>query len=293
VIERVSDEVDLRGLGQTLWRRRGIVVVPLVAGLIIGLVFGFALWQPPVQEAHALIQSAKGTGDLYSNGAGIALLLQDYSFQQRALQSARLGDAFTAGGDWSVTATPQPGQDDIVAMTVRHQGSPGPDVRSYAQALTDELSREADKMVNQHRQAVLDNLTQISGTTEKLMDANGRSMARVFSDSARTESIDQFLRLSAYNSTAQGLMTLLFQTQRDLTLQLINFRRAGVVGDIWMTQTPPQRRGARAAVAVTLLGAVAGVALAFVTEAMRPGRRFDSEDAAGGHTPDAVRGTVG
>ena len=293
MIDRVNDEIDLRGLGQTLWRRRAIVAVPVALGLVIGLVLGFAVWQPSVQEAHALVQSAKGTGDLYSSGTGIAILLQDYSFRRQALQGAQLGDAFTAGS-WSVTAIPQPGQDDLVALTVQHQGPPGPDARRYAQALTDELSREADKIVSQRRQATLDNLTNMSATAEKFMAANGRSLARAFSGSARAESdVDRFLRLSVYNSTTQGLITVLFQTQRDLTLQLNNFRPASVIGDIWMTQTPPRQRGARAAVAGTLLGAVIGVWLALLTEAMRPARRFGSEETAAGRTSNRVRGIAG
>lgn len=259
----VQDELDLSGVARTLRRRRWLIAVPLAAGVIAGLVFGFLIVPPPANEASTLIQPARGTNDLYANADAIAFLLQDAGFQRTAFRDAGLASGPRA---MAISARPlhvtNPNQAgaDIVALTVRSSDVPGPRLALYTQALVDALIRRSGSVVDERRRAILDGMEKMSASAIRLGEALARSVPPESAPASR------LMAVTTLSSAMQGFYSAWYQSEKDLVLQTAEIQPPRIIEGVFVANLPRQPR-TRTAVAAVLLGAVVGISLAFLAEA--------------------------
>ena len=264
----MEEEIDLRQYYRVVVRQWRVIVAAML--LAVALQVGLAVYaarSAPTYEAYFWIRAAVGTEDLFNNVDGLILLVTDRSFQRAAFAAAGL-NSDVENLKLRVTATP------VRALSVLRVGvfgglDPGR-LRMYEGAIAAELVRQGGKSADDRKGAMLAALDGVTAAALKLSASNTTAIGQALPGSPGVSGeslIARALTLGTITSATQGLYTNLFQTEKDITLRLLDIRPPQVLILGGTSLRSPVAVGR--ITSAMLLGLVAGIMLAFLADRRR------------------------
>lgn len=262
-----DDEIDLRRLLDTLWRRRAVVLATAGVCALVAAMASLLLLQP-IYESRAQILLSRHSAPAYASVEAAGRVLTGPAFLEPIARAAGLRDA---GGPPRARVLASGGGDaGIIDLRIRYTD---PDrLKVFSEAVVREFLRRASAGVEERRRTVE---RRLAGVTAQLNDverdlaATRRTLERL--QAGRPDDPASWVsRAFVVNALATSgqLYTGLLNAQRDLRNDLRELADPVVLQAPVVSAAPVSPRPLLTIGAALTMGVILGVILAFVTDAL-------------------------
>jgi capsular polysaccharide biosynthesis protein len=261
-----EDEIDIRGLLQTLWRRRWVIMALVAACGVLAATVSTLLLKP-VYESRAQILLSEHSAPAYATAESAARILTGPAFLEPL---ARVAGLEATGGELQrmVQAVAVP-ETRIVELRIRFRDRER--LRVFAETVVREFVRRASPRVQERRRTIERRLAQVTAQLTELEQTVGvtRDTLEQLQRERPSDPAAWFARSFVVNSlaTSEQLYAGLLNVQRDLRNDLLGVEFPTVVQAPYVAARPVSPRPLLNTGVAVVLGLIAGTILAFVMEA--------------------------
>lgn len=274
--ESADDAIALREYLAVLWRRRVVAVALTAAVTLFGAALSFV--SPRVFESEAIIhlgaiQVRKDGPIVYVDSASIVAALTSPAFIEAVARDA--GVRVRVGALTRMVRVGTAGDGRLVRLRVQH--TDGALAQRLNAALIRAVLTQVASQVQQTREAVEGRLREVDtqlAETDRILRLSRDMLVGLETGRAPKGAEGAFTRSYALSamSTAGAVLHALHEARRDLELELIALQPPVVIAGPTLPSEPVAPRTARNIILAGLLGAIAGVATAFLVEYFKPSR---------------------
>ena len=260
----MEDEIDLRVLLQTLWRRRlTILAVTVVSALVTAGVSFFVL--PPVYESRTQILLSENSAPVYATAEAAVRFLTGRSFL------APIAGAFGIRVTNRLVSASPVRDTRIVDLRIRYSD------RERLQTFTDAVIREFMKLSSQRidarRRTAESRLAAVDSQIrefERTLRMTRQTLERIGSGISG-DATSWFARSVILNSigTSEGLYSGLLNAQRDLRNEILALEPPALIQAPYIPSEAVSPRSLLNVILAAMFGLMAGSVLAFIIEAFR------------------------
>lgn len=290
-----DDEIDLRQLFATLWRRRWtIVAVTVAAALIAAILSLFVI--PPTYESRTYIHLSEHSSEAYATPQAASRVLTSVSSLEPIARASGITDT---GRSLERRVRAEPVRDTrMVYLRVRN-GDPQR-LRAFTDGIVREFLRRASQHVEQRRRLTENRLQTVRAQladVEATLRQSRQTLARLQQGQALSGAEAVFARSFALNALGiiEDMYNSLLDTERDLRAELVALEPPMLVQEPFIPEQPVSPRPVLNTAIAVMLGLVAGTLWVLIRESWytAPVAAREADVAAPGRVPASHAGRGG
>lgn len=264
-----ADEIDLRELFLTLWRRRWWIVGVTVASGLIALASSLDML-PPVYESRALIQISEHSAPAYATPHAAAIVLTSLSFLEPIARAQGIPEA---GRRLERMVRAEPVRETrMLRLRIRY-GDPAR-LDAFTDAVVSEFVRLGTQRVEERRRATslrLEAVIAQIAEVEATLRLSRQTLARLQQSGPPDGTEGGFMRSFVLNTVgmAEGLVSGLLSAQRDLTVELLALEPPSLVQTPYIPPEPVSPRPLLNTTLAVVLGLMVGVVGALLAGSLK------------------------
>jgi uncharacterized protein involved in exopolysaccharide biosynthesis len=261
-----ADEIDVRNLLATLWRRRLVILAVAASSAALAAAVSTLLLQP-LYESRTQILLSEHSAPAYATAESAARILTGPAFLEPLARAAGLE---RSGGELQrlVAASPV-GETRIVDLRIRDRDPAR--LRAFTEAVVAAFVRGASPRVAERRRTIEQRLAQVSAQLEEIERTTGVTRATLerLQEGRPADPAAWFARSFVVSSlaTSEQLYAGLLNAQRDLRNDLLALEFPTLVQAPYVAARPVSPRPVLNTVVALVAGLLAGTALAFILDA--------------------------